>query len=243
MQQRPSCENSFQNMNVLHLKTKLLNSTHSTQQDRLKNASPKSMVRKLTEPTPSVAWTQALLGQGGKQAQTVESCWGTLLRVPFARQTCGERCPAAKMPAVYSCIQLGCIAVYNDILSVITAQGRKSQGNPCNAIKAISSKVFPSRQENVFRCVQPQRFLSACLLFCWFSAQNTETAAATQSMLCTAFHFVLPSNSQACIQKQKITDNSQKYARSTRYASLILMRGLEFFLRMLDTTHETRIYH
>ena len=34
-----------QNMNIMHLKTKVLDSTHSTQQDQLKNAALKSMVR------------------------------------------------------------------------------------------------------------------------------------------------------------------------------------------------------
>ena len=46
-----------QNMNILHLKTKVSQSTHGTQENELKNAPPKSTVRKLTEPTASVAWT------------------------------------------------------------------------------------------------------------------------------------------------------------------------------------------
>ena len=46
-----------QNMNFVHPKTKGSGSTHGTQQTELKNAPPESTVRKLTEPTPSIAWT------------------------------------------------------------------------------------------------------------------------------------------------------------------------------------------
>ena len=57
-----------QNTNIMHLKIKVSDSSHCTQYDHLKNARPKSTVRKLTEPTPSVAWTYTLLGR-----KTVES--------------------------------------------------------------------------------------------------------------------------------------------------------------------------
>ena len=55
-----------QNVTITHLKPKVPDSTHGTQQDQLKDAPPKSTLRKLTEPTSGVAWSQALLGQGGE---------------------------------------------------------------------------------------------------------------------------------------------------------------------------------
>ena len=61
-----------QNMNILRLKIQVSDSTHSTQQDQLKNAPPKSTVQKLTEPTPSVAWTR---GRGGTRLPHTEGAY------------------------------------------------------------------------------------------------------------------------------------------------------------------------
>ena len=55
-----------QNMRIMHLKTRVSDSTHSTQWDQLKTAPPKSTVQKWMEPMPIVAWTWALLGTGTK---------------------------------------------------------------------------------------------------------------------------------------------------------------------------------
>ena len=52
-------------MNIMHLKSKVRGSTHGTLLDRLQIARPKSTMPKLTEATPSVAETQALLARGG----------------------------------------------------------------------------------------------------------------------------------------------------------------------------------
>ena len=59
----PKSASLRQNINVMHLKTQVSHSTHGTQQDQLKNAPPKSTVRKLTDPRPGVAWTRK--GGGG----------------------------------------------------------------------------------------------------------------------------------------------------------------------------------
>ena len=59
----PQVASLTQNMVIKYLKTKVSDNTHNTQQDQLKNAPPKSTVRKLMQPTPSVAWTWGLLGQ------------------------------------------------------------------------------------------------------------------------------------------------------------------------------------
>ena len=71
----PKSASLTQNMTITHLRPKVSDSTHGTQQDQLKNAPPKSTVRKLTEPTPGVAWAQALLGH--KQRWSLPSRrWG-----------------------------------------------------------------------------------------------------------------------------------------------------------------------
>ena len=44
-----------QNMNIVHLKTQVSQSTHGTQWNQLKNAPPKSTVQKMTESTRGVA--------------------------------------------------------------------------------------------------------------------------------------------------------------------------------------------
>ena len=64
----PKSASLTQKMNIMHLKIKVSDSTHSTHQ--LKNAPPQSTVRNL--PTPSVAWTSVLLGQGGAGYSGVE---------------------------------------------------------------------------------------------------------------------------------------------------------------------------
>ena len=61
----PQSASLTQNMNIMHLKTQASDSTHSTQEDQLKNAPPKSTVQNLTELTPGGAWTWALLAKGG----------------------------------------------------------------------------------------------------------------------------------------------------------------------------------
>jgi len=60
MPQRPSCPNQLPRHKVL---TPCI--SKPKHQDPLKNAPPKSTVRKLTEPTPGAAWARAFLGQAG----------------------------------------------------------------------------------------------------------------------------------------------------------------------------------
>ena len=65
----PQSASLTQNMNIVRLKAQVSDTTRSTRQGQLKNAPPKSTVRKVTEPTRSVAWAQALLGHKQWQVQ------------------------------------------------------------------------------------------------------------------------------------------------------------------------------
>ena len=73
----PNSASLTQNMNIMHLKTQVSGSTHSTQQDPLKNAPQKSTVQKMMDPTPSVAWTWALLGHRTTVAVPLQHHSGT----------------------------------------------------------------------------------------------------------------------------------------------------------------------
>ena len=72
---RPKSASLTQNSNIMHLKTKVSDSTHGTQYDQLKNGPPKFTVRKVMEPTPGVAWTKG--GGGGMWANWLHNpCHG-----------------------------------------------------------------------------------------------------------------------------------------------------------------------
>ena len=77
----PRSAASTQNRTILRLKARVSHSPRGTRWDPLKTAPPKSTARKSTESTPGVAWTQALLGQGGGVEYSIACQWAA--EVPF----------------------------------------------------------------------------------------------------------------------------------------------------------------
>ena len=67
--------------------------------DQSKNAPPKSAVRKLRAPTPRVAWTEALLGQGA--CFGIDS-WGCLEGLPSRHQQTSSKAPTLPTGAMFS---------------------------------------------------------------------------------------------------------------------------------------------
>ena len=78
----PQSVSLTQNLSTVHLKAQVSDGTHRTQCGQSNNAPPKSAVRKVTAPTPGVAWTWALFGHRSTRVVALQNHSG----IPTALQ-------------------------------------------------------------------------------------------------------------------------------------------------------------